>query len=50
MVQHIMSSKQPTKEIPATMVTPQNGELRWMLDSDAMVLINKNGREVMFPF
>lgn len=50
MVQCIMSNKQPTKKIPATMVTPQNGDLRWMLDSDAMVLINKNGREVMFPF
>ncbi len=50
MVQCIMSNKQPTKEIPATMVNPQNGDLRWMLDSDAMVLINKNGREVMFPF
>jgi 6-phosphogluconolactonase len=50
MVQHIMSNKQPAKEIPATMVNPQNGELHWMLDSDAMVLINKNAREVMFPF
>ena len=50
MVQRIMSNKQPDKEIPATMVNPQNGELHWMLDSEAMVLINKNAREVMFPF
>ena len=49
-VQHIMSIKQPAKELPATMINPQNGELHWMLDSEAMVLINKNGREVMFPF
>ncbi|KHE92435.1 MAG: 6-phosphogluconolactonase [Candidatus Scalindua rubra] len=50
MLQRIMSNKQPAKEIPATMVNPQNGELHWMLDSDATVLINKNAREVMFPF
>jgi 6-phosphogluconolactonase len=50
MVQRIMSNKQPDKEIPATMVNPQNGELHWMLDSDAMVLINKSARDVMFPF
>jgi len=50
MVQRIMSNKQPDKEIPATMVNPQNGEIHWMLDSEAMVLINKNAREVMFPF
>ena len=49
-VQRIMSNKQPAKELPATMVNPQNGELHWMLDSEAMVLINKNAREVMFPF
>ena len=50
MVQRIMSNKQSAKEIPATMVNPQNGELHWMLDSDAMVLINKSARDVMFPF
>lgn len=50
MIQRIMSIKQPDKKIPATMVNPQNGELHWMLDSEAMVLINKSGREVMFPF
>ena len=49
-VQRIMSIKQPAKELPATMVNPQNGELHWMLDSEAMVLINKNARDVMFPF
>ncbi len=49
-VQRIMSNKQPAIEIPASMVNPQNGELHWMLDSEAMVLINKNAREVMFPF
>jgi 6-phosphogluconolactonase len=49
-VQRIMSNKQPDKELPATMVNPQNGEIHWMLDSEAMVLINKNAREVMFPF
>ncbi|MHC4268520.1 MAG: 6-phosphogluconolactonase [Planctomycetota bacterium] len=48
-MQRIMSIKQPSKEFPATMVDPVNGELHWMLDSDAMILINKNAREVMFP-
>ncbi|MDP6924019.1 MAG: 6-phosphogluconolactonase [Candidatus Scalindua sp.] len=50
MVQRIISNKQLAKEIPATMVNPQNGELHWMMDSEAMVLINKSAREVMFPF
>ncbi len=49
MVQRIISNKQPDKEIPATMVSSQNGELHWMLDSDAMVLINKSARDVIFP-
>ena len=50
MVQRIVSNKQPAKEIPATMVKLQNGEIHWMLDSESMVLINKNPRNVMFPF
>jgi 6-phosphogluconolactonase len=49
-IQRIMSIKQPSKEFPATMVNPANGELHWMLDSEAMILINKNPRDVMFPF
>ncbi|MCP4268688.1 MAG: 6-phosphogluconolactonase [Candidatus Brocadiaceae bacterium] len=49
-VQRIMSMKEPSKEFPATMVKPDNGELHWMLDSEAMVLVNKNSRNVMFPF
>ncbi len=49
-IQRIMSIKQPSKELPATMVDPDNGELHWMLDSEAMVLINKNSRDVIFPF
>ncbi len=49
-VQRIISIKQPAKEFPASMVNPENGTLHWMLDSEAMVLINKNAREVMFPF
>jgi len=49
-VQRIISIKQPSKEFPASMVNPENGTLHWMLDSEAMVLINKNAREVMFPF
>jgi len=44
-VQRIMSIKQPAKEFPATMVNPENGTIHWMLDSEAMVLINKNARE-----
>ncbi len=48
-IQRIMSVKQPTKDLPATMVNPENGTLRWMLDSDAVALINKNIKEVMFP-
>ncbi len=48
-VQCIISIKQPAKEFPASMVNPVNGTLHWMLDSEAVVLINKNAREVMFP-
>ncbi|MBO1224135.1 MAG: 6-phosphogluconolactonase [Candidatus Scalindua sediminis] len=48
-IQRIMNIKQPTKDLPATMVNPENGTLRWMLDSDAAALINKNAKEVMFP-
>jgi hypothetical protein len=44
-----MSVKQPTKDLPVTMVNPEKGTLRWMLDSDAVALINKNIKEVMFP-
>ena len=49
-VQRIISIKQPAKEFPATMVNPENGTLHWMLDSEAVVLINKNAREVMFHY
>jgi len=49
-VQRVISIKQPAKEFPASMVNPEDGTLHWMLDSEAMVLINKNAREVMFPF
>ena len=49
-VQRIISIKQPAKEFPASMVNPENGTLHWMLDSEAMVLINKNASEVMFPY
>jgi 6-phosphogluconolactonase len=48
-IQRIMSVKQPTKDLPATMVNPENGTLRWILDSEAAALINKNSKEVMFP-
>ncbi len=48
-IKHIMSIKQPTKDLPATLVNPENGTLHWMLDSDAAALINKNLKEVMFP-
>jgi 6-phosphogluconolactonase len=40
-VQRIISIKEPAKEFPASMVNPENGTLHWMLDSEAMVLINK---------
>ncbi len=48
-VQRIISIKQPAKEFPASMVNPESGTLHWMLDSEAMVSINKNARDVMFP-
>ncbi len=48
-IQRIMRVKQPIKDLPATMVNPENGTLRWMLDSEAVALINKNLKEVMFP-
>ena len=49
-VRRIISIKQPAKEFPASMVNPENGTLHWMLDSEAVVLINKISREVMFPY
>lgn len=49
-VRRIISIKQPAKEFPATMVNPENGTLHWMLDSESVVLINENAREVMFPY
>ena len=49
-VRRMISIKQPAKECPASIVIPENGILHWMLDSEAMVLINKSSREVMFPY
>jgi 6-phosphogluconolactonase len=39
--QRILSVEQPTKDLPATLVNPENGMVHWMLDSDAAALINK---------
>jgi 6-phosphogluconolactonase len=47
--QRILSVEQPTKDLPATLVNPENGMVHWMLDSDAAALINKNTKEGMFP-
>ena len=35
----VLKSKQPTKELPATLVQPQNGKLDWMLDAEAGALL-----------
>jgi len=43
-VQRILSIEQPTKDIPATLVNPENGMVHWMMDSDAAALINKNAK------
>ncbi|MFQ6112863.1 MAG: 6-phosphogluconolactonase [bacterium] len=40
-VKRVMSVEQPTKDLPATLVRPENGRLDWMLDGDAAALINK---------
>jgi 6-phosphogluconolactonase len=48
-VQRILSVEQPTKDLPATMVNPENGTLHWMLDSDAAALIDKNIKEINLP-
>lgn len=50
MVQRVISAKQPVRELPASMVNPEDGILHWMLDSEAMVLMNKKSGEIMFPF
>jgi len=42
--QRILSVEQPTKDLPATLVNPENGMVHWMLDSDAAALINKNAK------
>jgi 6-phosphogluconolactonase len=39
-IQQIFSLEHPTKDLPASLVSPQNGELTWMLDTDAAALLN----------
>jgi 6-phosphogluconolactonase len=34
-VPQVLKSDQPTKELPASLVQPQNGHLNWMLDAEA---------------
>ncbi|MFQ5864594.1 MAG: 6-phosphogluconolactonase [bacterium] len=38
-VRRIMSVEQPTKELPASLIHPENGMVHWMLDSDAAIAI-----------
>ncbi len=40
-IQQIMTVRHPTKELPATLVHPENGRLTWMLDFEAGTLIEK---------
>lgn len=46
-MQRIMSIENPTKDIPATLVNPKEGAIDWMLDSEAVALINKNAEEII---
>lgn len=39
-VKEIIDAVQPTKDLPATLVRPENGTINWMLDSEAAALID----------
>jgi 6-phosphogluconolactonase len=41
-VRDIMRADRPTPKLPATLVSPLDGELEWMLDSDAASLMKDN--------
>jgi len=38
-IKRIMAMKQPDRDVPATLVLPTSGNVRWMLDSDAASLL-----------
>jgi 6-phosphogluconolactonase len=38
-VPRVLKSSQPTKELPATLVQPQTGQLDWILDAEASSLL-----------
>ncbi|MFQ5965657.1 MAG: 6-phosphogluconolactonase [Candidatus Scalinduaceae bacterium] len=40
-VQQIINVDRPTKDLPATLINPDNGIIHWMLDSEAAALIDK---------
>ncbi|MFQ5753260.1 MAG: 6-phosphogluconolactonase [bacterium] len=40
-VQQIINLEQPNKKLPATLIRPENGRVWWMLDSEAVSLLNK---------
>jgi 6-phosphogluconolactonase len=39
-VQRVLSTTKPTKDLPATMVRPVDGNLRWLIDREAASQIN----------
>lgn len=39
-VKRVIEAERPTKNLPATMVNPENGTLHWMLDAEAASLLN----------
>ncbi|NIR50530.1 6-phosphogluconolactonase, partial [candidate division KSB1 bacterium] len=40
-VYEVLNVKQATKDLPATMVQPENGNLFWMLDAEAAVPVEE---------
>jgi 6-phosphogluconolactonase len=44
MVQRVLRSPAPTKELPATLIRPVDGKLLWMLDADAAAEFNAGRR------
>jgi len=46
-MQQIMNIEEPAKDVPATLVNPKDGTVHWLLDSEAVALINKNAKEII---
>lgn len=48
-VQRVLGNSKPLKELPATLVRPIEGKLRWMLDEDAASQVKPGGGSISRP-